>query len=102
MVDANSELYAPVLGSLNVPLSHPLVERDSTPHRIDNAGELSEQPISRRLNHSPPVLGDARLDQFAEMGCERRQRSLLVLAHQPRPATSAARIAARRRWTAMG
>ncbi len=63
---------------------HPLLKGDRAFDGIDHTGELGEQPVSRRLDHSPPVLRDAGLDQLAEVGGERCESAFFVLAHQPR------------------
>ena len=59
------------------------MERDSTTHGIHHAGKLGQQSVSRRLYDPASVLGDARFDQFGEVGGQCRERSLLVFAHEP-------------------
>ena len=61
-IDADTELDASVLGGVRVPIRHSLLERDGTPHGINDAGELGKQPVPRRLDHPPSVLGDTGLD----------------------------------------
>ena len=41
-VDPDAELNALAIGSVGVSFSHPILKRDSTPHRINNAGELRQ------------------------------------------------------------
>jgi hypothetical protein len=52
--------------------------------RIDDAGELDEQPVAGGLDDAPLVVGDAGIDQLAAQRLERGQRALLVLPDQPR------------------
>jgi hypothetical protein len=83
---ADAKVDTPVLRGLGVPFPHPLLERNSAAHGIHHTDELGEQPIPRRLDHPPPVLGDAGLDQFGAVGGECGERAFLVLSHQPRVA----------------
>ncbi len=67
-------------------------------HGVDDAGEFGEQPVSAGLDHPTAMFGNAGLDQFLEVGGEGGEGAFLVVAiSRENPATSAARMAARRR-----
>src|ERR1051325_5661252 len=86
--DHIAEIYAdteddpPVLGHLHIALGHPLLRRDGTGHGLNHAWELDQDAISGRLDDAALVLGDLRVDQFAAMGAQPRQRAGFVLAHE--------------------
>ena len=61
----NIQIIATVFRGVRVPIRHALLERDSTSHGINDAGELGQEPISRRLDYPPVMLGDAGLDQLS-------------------------------------
>ena len=52
-------------------------------HRVDDAGELDEQPVAGGLDDAAVMLGDGRVDQLRAQRLEPRERALLVGAHQP-------------------
>ena len=83
-IDSDAEHDAAVLGRIRVALAHAVLTGDGRTHRVDNAGELREQPVAGGLDHASPVLGDARFNQFGKMGGQRCQCPFLVVPHQPR------------------
>jgi len=62
-------------------LRHFALYFDGTAHRIDNAVELDQQPITHRSHDPAPVRGDRRVDEVAPDGVQRRQSTLLVNPH---------------------
>jgi hypothetical protein len=53
-------------------------------HRIDDARELSQQPVAGRLDDAAGMLADLRIDELAAMRLEEFVRAFLVRAHQAR------------------
>ena len=51
--------------------------------RVDDAGELHEQPVAGGLDDPTTVLGDLGIDQLAAMGLQPRKRPFLVGTDQP-------------------
>ena len=60
------------------------LRRDRAAHRVDDAGELDQEPVAGGLDDAAAVLGDHRVGEFAPDRLEGGKRALLVLAHQPR------------------
>ena len=98
-VDADAKLDP--LGSRNggVAPGHPPLHLNRTAHGVDDALELGKETIAGVLYDPAPVLRDLRIDQFPEVAFQPLVRPLLIGAPIRReyPATSAARIAVRRR-----
>ena len=72
---------------------------DRAAHRIDDAGKLHQQAVAGGLDDAAVVLGDLRIDELAHACALRRSSvpSSSAPISREYPATSAARIAARRR-----
>jgi hypothetical protein len=62
----------------------PPLQLDGAAHRIDDAGELDEQPVPGRLDDAAAVLLDLRVAQLAADRFQRGERAFLVRTHQPR------------------
>ena len=103
-IDADAQFDAALRGDIGVPLGHRLLHRDGAAHRIDDAGKLHQQAVAgglgprARPGDAALVLGDLRVEELAPQRVEAFERALLVRPiSREYPATSAARIAARRR-----
>src|SRR6516165_12636756 len=83
-IDANAPFDAAVRGDTRVSLGHRLLHRDGTAYRIDDAGKLHQQAITRGLDDATLVLGDLRIDELAAERLEAFECPLLVRLHQPR------------------
>ena len=71
-------------GDVGVALGHFALHLDRAAHRVDDAGELDEQPVAGGLDDAAAVLVDLGVDQLAPNRLQRRERAFLVRAHQPR------------------
>ena len=63
--------------------SHSLLHLDGAAHRIDDAGELGQQPVARRLDDPAAMLGNAWIEQFTAMAVEAREGAFVIGADQP-------------------
>ena len=85
-----------------VALGHPPLHLHGAPDRVDHTRELGQEAVAGVLDDLAPVLRDLRLDQLPEMV---PRRSCVPSSSAPirreYPATSAARIAVRRRTGGM-
>jgi hypothetical protein len=82
----------------SVALGHRLLHLDRAAHRINDAGKLHEHAVAGGLDDAAVVLGDFRIEELAAQRLEAFERALLIRPiSREYPATSAARIAARRR-----
>src|SRR5262249_27681877 len=79
----NAELDPLLLWHLGVTLRHAALDIDGTPHRVHDAAELSQQPISGVLDNPPSVLSDLGIDKGTQVILEPSVRALLVKAGQP-------------------
>jgi hypothetical protein len=53
-------------------------------HRVDDARELDEQPVTGSLDDAAVILGDLGVSDVAAQRGQRRVGPFLVRAHQPR------------------
>src|SRR5262249_38856384 len=63
---------------------HLPLQLDRTAHRVDDAGELDKEAVAGRFDDATPMLGDLGIAEFTANRTQRRERALLILAHQPR------------------
>jgi len=82
-MDADAELYALVLGHLGIAGDHPTLNVDGAAHGVDDAGELGQQPVARRLHQPSVMLGELGIEQGSAMSLQLPDRAFLVGAHQP-------------------
>ncbi|ESX63972.1 hypothetical protein X759_32575 [Mesorhizobium sp. LSHC420B00] len=61
----------------------PPLDVDRTGNGVNNAGELSQNPIAGRLENPTHVFGDLWIDQLGPQRPQRSQRAHLVMAHEP-------------------
>jgi hypothetical protein len=60
---------------------------DRATHRVDNAGELDQEPVARGLDDAAAVLLDLGIAQLAPDRLEGGESAFLVAPHQPRVAS---------------
>ena len=65
---------------------HLQLDLDRAFHRIDDAGEFDQHAVAHKLDNTPVVLGDLRVDQLLAMRLLARNRALLVGFHEARVA----------------
>jgi hypothetical protein len=63
---------------------HLVLQLDRAAHRINDAGEFGQEPVAGRLDNPATMLRDLEIAQLAPDRFERRERGLLVHAHEPR------------------
>ena len=80
---ADAELDAPVLGHVGIAGDHPALHVDSAADGIDDAAELGQQPVARRLDQPSVMLGELGIEQKSAMGLQLPDRAFLVGADQP-------------------
>jgi hypothetical protein len=99
-IDADAQLDAALRRDAGVSLEHRLLHRDRAAHRIDDAGKFHQHAVAGGLDDPATVLGYLRIEELAAQRFEAFERAFLVRAiSREYSATSAARIAARRRRT---
>src|SRR5271166_6530266 len=59
------------------------LDLDGAAHRIDDAGELGQQAVTRGLDDASVVLGNLGIDEFAAMCLQPGKGALLVGTHEP-------------------
>jgi hypothetical protein len=80
----------------------PLLHFHRAPHRIDDAAEFDEDPISCALDDAAVMDGDGWIDQVTAERAQPRQSAIFIGAGEPvKPTTSAAKIAASFRFSGM-
>jgi hypothetical protein len=82
-VDADSELDALVRRYRRVALSHTGLHLSRTTQRIHHTAEPDEQAVTGRLDESPVMSGDLRIDQLGADRLEPLESTALVRPHQP-------------------
>ena len=82
-IDTDPEIQPLIRAHICIAPSHSLLHLDGTAHRIDDAGELGQQPVTRRLDDPPAMLGDAWIEQFTAMAGKAREGAFIVGADQP-------------------
>jgi hypothetical protein len=101
-VDPDAEPYPPLLGNLRLAVGHSPLYLGGTANCVDHAREFGQQPVAGVLYDTAAVFVDLRIDQFPEV---RLSLSCVPSSSAPirreYPATSAARIAVRRRTGGM-
>jgi len=90
-VDPDPESDALVLGRRCVAVSHPSLHFDTAADGVHNTCKFRQEAVAGVLYDAAPVFGDFGVDQFPEVRFQPFVCPLLI------PATSAARIAVRRR-----
>src|SRR6516162_2938855 len=81
-IDADAELDPP-LGRLVGGCCHATLHSDGATHRVDDTGELDQQPVARGLDDAAPMSADFGVDQLPAQDAQPRQSPLLVIADEP-------------------
>jgi hypothetical protein len=92
-VNADTELNAALCRKASVALDHAVLHFDGAADGIDHAAKLNDASVASALDDATVMHGDGRIDQIA---AQRSQPASLLY-----PATSAARMAASFRVSAM-
>jgi hypothetical protein len=101
-VDPGAELDPFFRRGSRVPLGHLSLHLDRAPDGVHNARELGQEAVSGVLYDPAPVLGYLRINQLVKVRLEPLVRpSSSAPIRREYPATSAARIAVRRRTGGM-
>jgi len=82
-VDPDAEFDAPVRRHIGVALGHLPLDFDGTPHRVDDALKLDQQPVAGGLDDAAAMLANLWVDELAPMCLQPGERPLLIGAHQP-------------------
>ena len=85
-IDADAKLDPPVGRLLDVAQRHLALHVDGAAHRVDDAGELDEQPVAGDPDDAAAVLLDHRVGELAAQHPQPLEGALLVLADKPRVA----------------
>jgi len=97
-IDADPECDALVLGYVGLTVDHCPLHLDSATDRIDDAREVDQHPVAGGLDDPPVVFCDLGVDQLRRWALNRScVPSSSAPIRREYPATSAARIAVRRR-----
>jgi hypothetical protein len=64
-MNANAELNPPIFGHAGVAVDHVVLNRDRAAHRVDDAAELTNEPVAGALDGAPMMRSDRRIDQIA-------------------------------------
>jgi hypothetical protein len=81
-INSDAKQNPAVLGFPDVAASHFSLNCDSATHSVDRTCELDEKPVTRRLDDSPAVTGDTRIQHITTMRGQPRQRPFFVDFHQ--------------------
>ena len=82
-IDADAELQ-PAAGGLGViARGHRLLQRHGAAHRVQQAGELGEEPVAAGAGDAAAMVGDLRPDHVAQRCPHAAERALLVALDQP-------------------
>jgi hypothetical protein len=101
-VDADAKFDPLLCQSIRVSLGHAALDLRSAPDGIKHAYELGKEAVARVLDDAAIVLGDLGVYQIAQVPFEPFVRSSSSAPiKREYPATSAARIAVRRRTVGM-
>ncbi|MDH3303201.1 MAG: hypothetical protein OES24_22080 [Acidimicrobiia bacterium] len=84
-VDSDSELHAPCIRQVAVPLTHELLHLDCSGQGSTRGGKLQQRAVAGGLHDPAPVVEHDRVDDVAvrPQGCE---CPFLVVGHQEREA----------------
>ena len=85
-IDADAKLDPPVGRLLGVAQRHLALHVDGAAHRVDDAGELDQQPVAGDPDDAAAVLLDHRVGELAAQHPQPLEGALLVLADEPRVA----------------
>jgi hypothetical protein len=94
-VDPDAELDPLLWRGGGVPIGHRPLHLHRATHRVNHALELGKEAVAGVLHRAPAMFPDLRLDQLPKVRPQPLVRPLLI--RREYPATSAARIAVRRR-----
>src|SRR5262249_55288749 len=83
-IDPDAELDPPIRRYTGVAQRHLALHFDGAANRVDDAGELDQQPVTHGSDDAAAVFLDLRIDERAPQLLQPFERSLLVLPDKPR------------------
>ena len=86
LVNADPEHDAPVRRHAGVAFRHRALHVHRAAHRVDDTGEFDQQPIAHCFDDAALMLLNLKIAELPPDCPQRRERTFLVLAHQPRVA----------------
>ncbi len=84
LMDADTQLDAMVCRTVITTIGGLTLDLDCAAERIDDAGELDEQPVAGRLDQPPAMRSDCRVDHLCPDGPQPVEGSFLVNPDQAR------------------
>jgi hypothetical protein len=81
LIDPDPELHSPVRGNRSIALQHGFLNRNSTFHRIQNAGELSKNAVTGSVDNPALITGNHGKDDTL-VPFEGGNRVNFVFAHK--------------------
>jgi len=82
-IDPHTEFDAAIQRHISVSLGHRALHFDGAAHRVDNAGELDEQPVAGSLDDAATVFLDLGIAQLTSDRLQFGKGTFLIRAHQP-------------------
>jgi hypothetical protein len=82
-VDANTELYPPVLRHPSIALDQAILHLNRAADGVDDAAELDDCAVAGALDDAAVMRGDRGIDEIAAQPPDTRKRALFVGAGEP-------------------
>ena len=83
-VDADAYLHATVRGHPNVTHCDVTLCGNRTAHRVNDARELHQYPVTHQFDDTAAVLSNSGCEQLLAQRLDREKRAGFVHAHEPR------------------
>jgi hypothetical protein len=83
-IDAHAKFDAALCRCGGVAGHHLPLHLDRTAHRVDDTAELGKEAVAGSLDDATAMLGDFGITELTANRPQRRERALLIFAHQPR------------------
>ena len=90
-IDADAKFDGLTVGPRRVVVGHRRLNGERAFHRIHGAGKLDQRAVAHHLDDAAAVFGHGRIEARGPDVAQRRERSRLVGAHQPRIADNIGR-----------
>ena len=82
-MEADTKVHPLVVRDRGIAFGHTSLDRDRAGKRLDHTRKLRQQTVAGGFDDATLVFGDLRIDELAAMGSQPRQRTGLIMAHQP-------------------
>jgi len=83
-INPDAKAQTALLGQIQIAVGHCALNFAGTAHRVDDAGEFRQHAVAGGLDDPTVVLGDLRLDQFAQICLYAFVGASLIGTHQAR------------------